>query len=241
MLIAPAAEEPAIKALAPKITCRPELKVIVPETALTVDVMVMSPVLVAEVRDMLPPPVLIPPLIVNARPELIVIVPKAELIGAPIVISLVAPTEVMLTFPNPPAAIAPLPPMVPADAAKVILPAVFVVIPSVVIFPVLAVNEKLTPVNTTLLRSVVNTPGAIVYAVNPIPALKLIACTVLTFAVTVKPVIVPVPLPCNKSTSSFTAALSVKVDAIPLYAINICDVPLPPMFPEDADKLTCPP
>ena len=51
-----------------------------------------------------------------------------------------------------------------------------------------------------LVKSVVNTPGVTVYVVSPMPALKLIAWIVLTFAVTVRPVIVPVPLPCSKST-----------------------------------------
>jgi len=179
------------------------------------------------------------PLTVIPLPELIVTVPNAELTAAPSVISLVAPVDIMLTLPNPPAVIAPLTPIVPA-AAKVMPPVVAVTIPLVVKLPVACVKLKFTPVNAAF-TSVDVVLLVIVYVVNPMPALKLIACTVLTLAVTFKLVIVPVPLPCNRSTSSLTPALSVKVDAAPLYAINICVAPAPPILPKGADKLTCPP
>ena len=86
-----------------------------------------------------------------------------------------------------------------AKVAKLMLPVPVVVIPLVVKLPVPAVKLKFTALKTAFTLKDV-TLLVIVYVVNPIPAAKLIACVVLTAAVTVKPVIVPAALPCNKST-----------------------------------------
>jgi len=227
----------------PTVNALPADKLIVPSVELIVplELEIKSPVLVEDVNDTFIP-ALMAALIDRLRPANTVTVPSAELTAAEIVMSPVAPVDVKLTLPNPPADTAPLTPNVAelAEVAKLILPAVVVVIPLVVRLPVPAVKLKFTPVNAAF-TSVDVVLLVIVYVVNPIPALKLIACTVLTFAVTVKFVIVPVPLPCNKSTSSFPLAESVNAEAVPLYAINICEVPLPPMFPLAAVKLTCPP
>jgi len=137
--------------------------------------------------------------------------------------SLVAPVDVILIAPLVPALTAPLTPIVPADAANVILPAAFVVIPSVVTLPVLAVNEKAILLTTTLAKSVVNTPVLTVYVVNPIPAANAIVCIVLTFATTISEESIPVvPAPCTKLISSLMPALRLNVVFNPLTAIKNC-------------------
>ena len=61
---------------------------------------------------------------------------------------------------------------------------------------------------------------------------------VLTRAVTVKLVTVPVP---NKFTRSVVKAFSVRLDAVPLKVISICPSPAAPMAAAEAIKLTVPP
>jgi hypothetical protein len=136
-----------------------------------------------------------------------------------------------------------LTPIVPADAANVILPAAFVVIPSVVTLPVLAVNEKAILLTTTLAKSVVNTPVLTVYVVNPIPAANAIVCIVLTFAVTANTESIPELLPCTKLISSLMPALSVNDvfnPLTPIYScpavVYDCNVSLAPMLPVVANN-----
>ena len=75
-----------------------------------------------------------------------------------------------------------------------------------------------------------------VYVVNPIPALKLIVCTVLTFAVTVNEESMPELAPCTRLISSLIPALRVNVVFAPLIPIYDCPVPLAPILPVKAVK-----
>ena len=183
-LMADADEELVIKALAPKMTCRPDNNVIVPECDVTVEAIVMSPVDVAAVNDTLPP-VVIAPFTVNPLPDVSVTVPDPDVIAALVAISLVAPMDITLTVPVLPALIAPLTVINPAEAVTLILPVAFVVIPPILTFPVDIVNVTFAPFKTILVKSVVNTPGVTVYVVKPMPASMSMVCTVLTLAVTV--------------------------------------------------------
>ena len=110
-----------------------------------------------------------------------------------------APADVKLTFPDDD--ITPLTVNVDelAKLARAMLPLPVVVMPLLVKAPVAAVKLKFTAPNAAF-TSVDVVLLVIVYVVNPIPAAKLIACVVLTAAVTVKLVIVPAALPCNRST-----------------------------------------
>ena len=123
---------------APMVTVRPAVNVIVPSVDVIAVVVVRSPVAVVAVREMFIPAVNAP-LTVIPRPDENVIVPRLELMAAPIVMSLVAPTVVNDTFPNPPAVMAPVVVSVPADAVKLTLPVVFVVMLVTLRLPVEAV------------------------------------------------------------------------------------------------------
>jgi hypothetical protein len=63
---------------------------------------------------------------------------------------------------------------------------------------------------------------------------------VFTRAVTLRFAKFPLPN-CDRYTPSVVNALSVRFDAAPLYATYTWDAPLPPIAPEDAANVTCPP
>jgi hypothetical protein len=145
---------------APTVNARPADNTIVPNVELIVpfEVVIKSPVAVVAVTDIFIPAVN-DPFKVIPRTDAIVIVPRLELIALLIVISPVTRVFVVIdTLPNPPALTAPLTVIVPPEANKIIFPVVFVVIPSVVMFPLPAVKLKFTPVNTILAKSIANTP-----------------------------------------------------------------------------------
>ena len=88
-----------------------------------------------------------------------------------------------------------------------------------------------------LVKSIDPTDVVIVYAVNPIPVAKLIACTVFALAVTVNEDKRPELAPCSRLITSLLPALRINVVFNPLIPIYNCPVPLTPIFPCVAVKL----
>ena len=90
--------------------------------------------------------------------------------------------------------------------------------------------------NVMLVKSIEATELVIVYATNPIPGAKLIACTVFALAVTVNDVTTPAP-PCSRLIWSLLPAVRINVVFPSLTPINNCPLVLAPIFPCVAIKL----
>jgi hypothetical protein len=120
-------------------------------------------------------------------PPLKVIVPYPLLTVEVMVKVPLAPLAVMLTVPAPATITGAVMFTAPADAFKVIFPEVLALTPLLTVkVPVLSVKLKLMPLNRASTSVEVGLLLVILYVVIPSPLSKLMACVVLSSAVTVK-------------------------------------------------------